>query len=512
MATSGVAKSLPRTRVRFGVLGFASSLALITYLDRVCIMRAKPDIQGALQINDNQMGLIFSAFLLGYALFEVPGGWLGDTWGSRRVLTGIVAWWSLFTALTGCVWYFSLDGGWRIVVGSHALQLVFDSFVVLLLVRFLFGAGEAGAFPNITRVLGSWFPSGERGFAQGSVWMAARIGGAIAPFVLGRLSAAVGWRQAFWILGMIGFAWCFAFYAWFRDSAADKPSCNAAERAWIGGADRNRAGPKGHAWPPWRRRSGVGGRLHFFRGGVPELWRRFGDTGVVTNDLDGDGMPDLWDGKQAVSGRTGRRLWTSTADPSSRTQPATMTAGSVALDADLNGDGVPDVLTFQQNSNAEASPLLAFSGKDGHLQMPRPLTVRLKRCCSCPGRSAAATRSSCATCSRSPRSTTGAGSAPGRSGSGAKAQFECLVARMANGTRSEPMAESKSKPKPGRQPVGIRCRRCGRRRFRVIYTRQGEAKVMRRPAGTVALASPFTSASSERRRAANGRPPSPVLL
>jgi MFS family permease len=330
MATSGVTESLPRSRVRFGVLGFTSSLALITYLDRVCIMRAKPDIQGALQINDNQMGLVFSAFLLGYALFEVPGGWLGDAWGSRSVLTWIVAWWSLFTALTGCVWYFSLDGGWRIVVGSHALQLVFDSFVVLLSVRFLFGAGEAGAFPNITRVLGSWFPSGERGFAQGSVWMAARIGGAIAPFVLGRLSAAVGWRQAFWILGVIGFAWCFAFYAWFRDSPADKPSCNAAERTWIGAADRNRAGSKGHAWPPWRRLAfsvsawalcvascGVSFGWYFFPTWQPEYLKTvhkigYDDSEIIT------GLPFLFGALGCLAGgglsdwivrRTGSRRW-----------------------------------------------------------------------------------------------------------------------------------------------------------------------------------------------------------
>src|SRR5213083_297565 len=98
----------PPTRIRFGVLGFLCSLSLITYLDRVCIMQVAPEIRADLDISEEQMGLIFSAFLFGYMLFEVPGGWLGDRWGSRRVLLRIVIWWSLFTALTGSVGYFAL--------------------------------------------------------------------------------------------------------------------------------------------------------------------------------------------------------------------------------------------------------------------------------------------------------------------------------------------------------------------------------------------------------------------
>lgn len=229
------------SRVRFGVLGFAGSLSLITYLDRVCIMRAKRDIQTDLGFDDPEMGLVFSAFLLGYALFEVPAGWMGDVWGARRVLTRIVLCWSLFTALTGCIWRFRVDAG------GH---LVLDSLLAMLLVRFLFGIGEAGAYPNLTRVVGIWFPFRERARAQGTIWMSARLGGAIAPFVLGRLSVEFGWRQAFWILGLIGVAWCCVFRWWYRDTPQEKATCNAAERALIGAGSGG--AHTGHTWPPWR--------------------------------------------------------------------------------------------------------------------------------------------------------------------------------------------------------------------------------------------------------------------
>ena len=213
------------TRVRYGVLGFACSLSLLTYLDRICIMRAKENMQLDLGFSDSQMGWVFSAFTIGYMLFEVPGGWMGDIWGSRRVITRIVLCWSLFTALTGCVWSFSRGIG----------PIVVDSLLALLLIRFLFGIGEAGAYPNLTRVVGTWFPFQERAFAQGTIWMCARFGGAFAPFLIGRLSAALGWRQAFWVLGAVGVVWCVVFRSWFRDTPEEKPECNEAERDLIHG-------------------------------------------------------------------------------------------------------------------------------------------------------------------------------------------------------------------------------------------------------------------------------------
>jgi MFS transporter, ACS family, glucarate transporter len=170
-------------------------------------------------------------------LFEVPGGWMGDRWGSRRVLTRIVLWWSVFTTLTGCVW--AAGDGSLLGLGGWGVPLWVNSLWLMIFIRFLFGAGEAGAYPNLTRVLGTWFPYRERAFAQGAVWMSARLGGAFAPLVIGRLTAVVGWRLAFAVLGGIGIAWALAFRVWFRDTPAQHPACNNAERDLIEGGARS---------------------------------------------------------------------------------------------------------------------------------------------------------------------------------------------------------------------------------------------------------------------------------
>ncbi|HZT82829.1 MAG TPA: MFS transporter [Gemmataceae bacterium] len=234
------------TRVRFGVLAFACSLSLLTYLDRVCISRAAEDIQTDLCITQVGMGLAFGAFAVGYALFEVPGGWMGDVWGSRSVLTRIVLWWSAFTALTG---------GIDLLLGLSLGKLASPAVVLasLVTVRFLFGCGEAGAYPNLARVTRSWFPFPERGLAQGSIWMSARLGGAMAPVVIGRLSDWLGWRQAFWVLGLLGFGWVALFWLWFRNTPAEKPECNDAERELIRGGPIEAAAREeiGHPSPPW---------------------------------------------------------------------------------------------------------------------------------------------------------------------------------------------------------------------------------------------------------------------
>lgn len=244
---SSVSSAVAPSRVRFGVLGFACILAFITYLDRISMMRVRGDISENLGFSDFQMGWVFNAFTLGYLLFEVPVGWMGDAWGSRRVLTRIVLCWSVFTALTGAVWAFSLQVGGVVV---------FDAFAAMLLMRFLFGCGEAGAFPILARVVGNWFPYQERGLAQGVIWNAARLGGAFSPVVIGRLAVWIGWRQAFWVLGAIGLVWCFFFHRWYRNTPEEKPEVNEAERELI------RAGPysfkseqaaAAHAFPPWRR-------------------------------------------------------------------------------------------------------------------------------------------------------------------------------------------------------------------------------------------------------------------
>ena len=209
------------------VLAFAFLLASITYLDRICISAAAPFIMAELDLTVLQMSVVFSAFTLAYSLFEIPSGWLGDTRGPRRVLTRIVLWWSAFTMLTGAA----------------------AGFASLTAIRFLFGAGEAGAFPNIARAFSRWFPRRERGTANGVLFLGSRVGGMLsAPLAL-VLIGRWGWRWSFVVFGAIGIAWAAAWWRWFRDRPRDHPAIDAIELAWIeqdGGASVD-AGPT-----PWR--------------------------------------------------------------------------------------------------------------------------------------------------------------------------------------------------------------------------------------------------------------------
>src|SRR6516225_3159401 len=230
------------TRVRYGVLGFACALSMITYLDRVCIASAVSPMMDALGLKSAaQLDWAFAAFAFAYAIFEIPSGWLGDVYGPRRTLIRIVLWWSFFTALTGLVGM-ALPGG------------IFLGLTALIIIRFLFGVGEAGAYPNITRALHNWFPFQERGAAQGAVWFSGRLMGGLTPLVLGLLieglqrklidpSAApeellfqplFDWRQAFWGFGIIGTLWCVLFALWFRNRPQEKATVNAAELELIG--------------------------------------------------------------------------------------------------------------------------------------------------------------------------------------------------------------------------------------------------------------------------------------
>jgi MFS family permease len=206
------------TRTRFKLLRLVFALSIITYVDRVCISTAAPDIRAELGITAAQMGWVFGAFTLAYAAFEVPTGWLGDIFGARKVLTRIVLWWSAFTVATGAVW----------------------NYVSLLTARFLFGAGEAGAFPNMSRSLSKWFPPRERGTAHGVIFMGSRLGGAVTPLLVGPIIAFAGWRQAFWIFGSLGAVWCVFWWRWFRDDPADHPDVSRQELELIreGGVSR----------------------------------------------------------------------------------------------------------------------------------------------------------------------------------------------------------------------------------------------------------------------------------
>ena len=222
----GPAKSAAATRTRFVVLGFLCLLSGILYLDRICMSAALDSIQKDLTLSNTSISYVLMAFTLAYGLFEVPTGRWGDRIGGRRVLTRISLWWSAFTALTG-----ACTGLWS-----------------LLVVRFVFGAGEAGAFPNVARVLSRWFPDEERGRAQGVLLAASQIGGALAPFLAAVLIQSIGWRWTFAAFGGVGAIWAVGFWSWFRDDPAAHPQVNAAEALIIG---RRATAGNVHAPIPW---------------------------------------------------------------------------------------------------------------------------------------------------------------------------------------------------------------------------------------------------------------------
>jgi MFS family permease len=194
------------------VLGMLSLLSVITYLDRVCIAVAGPRMQDDLHISPEAWGWVTSVFFLSYSALEIPTGALGDRIGPRRVLTRVVAWWSAFTALTGTV----------------------SNYYVLLLVRFCFGAGEAGAYPNASAVIGRWIPAARRTRAWGIVWMTSQVGAALSPLLVVPIQMRYGWRAPFFVFGLVGVVWSLAWYAWFRDSPHEKAGVTDAELREIG--------------------------------------------------------------------------------------------------------------------------------------------------------------------------------------------------------------------------------------------------------------------------------------
>ena len=186
-------------------------LALLLYIDRVCISVAKEPISDSLQLSDKAMGWVLSVFALGYALFQVPGGMMADRWGPRRVLAGIVSFWSVLTALTGAAW----------------------NLVSLLFFRFFFGAGEAGAFPGLSRAIFSWIPLKERGIITGINFSGSRLGAAFALPMVAWLIESVGWRASFWVLGGMGIAWAVVWFLAFRDDPEEHPLISDSEKSFI---------------------------------------------------------------------------------------------------------------------------------------------------------------------------------------------------------------------------------------------------------------------------------------
>ncbi len=199
-------------KYRHRVLSLLFFLSIITYIDRVCISVAGPRMQKDLDMSPDQFGWVVGVFAIAYAAFEIPSGSMGDRLGPRKVLTRIVLWWSAFTSLTGAV----------------------SNFSMLLVTRFLFGAGEAGAYPNSSASISRWFPVAERGRAHGLVWMASRVGGAVSPILVVPIQIAYGWRASFFVFGILGVIWSAVWYWWFRDHPSLKPGVTQEEIAEIG--------------------------------------------------------------------------------------------------------------------------------------------------------------------------------------------------------------------------------------------------------------------------------------
>ncbi len=200
------------TRQRFWLIFLLFLHTVNTYLDRVCISAAKTDMQRDIAgLNDQMMGLVFGIFAVGYALFQIPAGWLSDRLGARRALTIVVIVWSIFTALTGAVF----------------------TAVSLLVVRFLFGVGEAGAYPGATRALYQWLPARERGIGQGVFHSGARIGAALSLVIMPALISWIGWRMMFVANGLVGIVWAAIWWFWFRDAPEDHRWTSASEARMI---------------------------------------------------------------------------------------------------------------------------------------------------------------------------------------------------------------------------------------------------------------------------------------
>jgi MFS transporter, ACS family, glucarate transporter len=197
---------------RYWVLILLAVVAVITYLDRVCIAVAGPRMQSELRISPAAWGWVVGIFAFAYAAFEIPTGSLADRYGSRKVLTRIVLWWSVFTSLTGFA----------------------SSFPVLLAIRFFFGVGEAGALPNFASSISRWFPVAARARILGTVLLTTQLGGALSPLLVVPIQARYGWRASFYLFGILGVLWAIAWYGWYRDNPHQKPGVSQSELEELG--------------------------------------------------------------------------------------------------------------------------------------------------------------------------------------------------------------------------------------------------------------------------------------
>jgi len=227
-------------RVRWLLVFWLFVLSAVSFLDRVNISIAGPSIANDFHLTDVQLGRVFSALLIGYTLFQTPGGWLADHLGPRRVLTAGVLWWGIFTALTATVY------------SKAAIALL-----TFISIRFLLGAGEAIIYPGSSQFVARWIPTGERGIANGWIFAGVGAGAGITPPLITWIMIHHGWRASFWICAVIGVVAGAVWFAIARDTPQQHPWVSASELEIIESGltipRGDRASPKAsQATVPWR--------------------------------------------------------------------------------------------------------------------------------------------------------------------------------------------------------------------------------------------------------------------
>ena len=212
-----------RTSYRWAVLFMIAMMALITFMDRTNISIAAPRMSKDFGLSKTQMGFVFSAFAWAYALGQLPGGWITDKLGSRKVLTLVVLFWSMMTMAT-----------------AHAF-----GFISLVVIRFIFGLGEAASWPAGTQAMQYWYPKSERGLVNGVTHSCGQFATSIVPLLGVAIMAAWGWRSIFHIFGVIGIIWAIGWWVMYRERPEQHKRVNAAEAAYIrDGAPRGQREPR----------------------------------------------------------------------------------------------------------------------------------------------------------------------------------------------------------------------------------------------------------------------------
>lgn len=205
-------RAVESSNLRWLLIFWLFVLSAVAYLDRVNISVAGTSIANTYGFTNIQLGWIFSAFLIGYALFQTVGGYLAQRFGPRRVLAGGVFWWGLFTAITASI-PASIGG----------------ALFLLMAVRFLLGVGEAVVYPASNQFVAQWIPKQERGIANGWIFAGVGAGAGFAPPLVTYVILHQGWRTSFWVCALIGFMASAVWYILARDTPVEHPRVSRTE-------------------------------------------------------------------------------------------------------------------------------------------------------------------------------------------------------------------------------------------------------------------------------------------